>query len=188
MWELTAKELQKWSGAVHFLSLFPVFKASSVLIKLRIFSNSALVHSLSGLSMNDCLWSGPAALADLLAIVLHWRMVEVALMMVILKANHAINTRKDKLHLQRFLHRKSPAELWRICSQRCTTIGDMPAGLMLEVAKKRALHLYGIFDTSSNLIKKNNEVLTINFKVILRFIIGSLVLLPMIEIVFCLFF
>ena len=63
----------------------------------------------------------------------------------------------------------------------------MPAGLMLEVAKKRALHLYGIFDTRSNLTK-NYEVLTINFKVILSFIIGSLVLLPMIEIVFCLFF
>ena len=151
--ELTAKELQNWSGPVHFLSLFPVFKASSISTKLRIISNSALVRSLSWLSMNDCL-SGPTALADLLAVVFHWRMVEVALMTVILKANHAINNRKDKLHLQRFLHRKSPAELWRICSQRCATIGDMPAGLMLEVAKKRALHLYGIFDTSSNLIKK----------------------------------
>ena len=70
--ELTAEELQKWSGPVHFLSLFHILKASLVSLKLRIISNSALVNSLSGLSLNDCLWSGPTAQAELLAVVLHW--------------------------------------------------------------------------------------------------------------------
>ena len=71
--ELTAEEFQEWRGPVHFLILFSVNKASSVSTKLRIVSNSALVNAASGLSLNDCCWAGPNAMAELLAMLIHWQ-------------------------------------------------------------------------------------------------------------------
>ena len=89
---------------MHYVSLFPVFKASSVSTKLRIVSNSAMINSCLGLSLNDCLWAGPTALADLLAVIIHWQTVEVALMSDIGKVYHVVNTREDELHLRQYLH------------------------------------------------------------------------------------
>ena len=90
--------------------MFPVFKASLVSTNLRIVSNSALVNARSGLSLNNCMWAGPMALAELLAVLIHWRTVQVALMVDIVKAYHVIKTRVHELHLRRFLHRSSPRE------------------------------------------------------------------------------
>ena len=139
--ELSVTELEEWSGPIHYLSLFPVFKETSVSTKCRIVSNSALVNALSGLSLNDCLWTGPNALAELLTVLLHWRSVEVALVSDIVKAYHAIHTREDELHLRRFLWRNKPSDLWKVCAFTRATFGDSPAGLLLEIAKKRAADL-----------------------------------------------
>jgi hypothetical protein len=58
------------------------------------------------------MWAGPMALAELLAVLIHWRTVELALMVDIVKAYHIINTREHQLHLRKFLHRDLPHELW----------------------------------------------------------------------------
>ena len=139
--ELTSAEMQEWRGPVHFLTLFPIHKASSVSTRLRIVSNSALVNAISGLSLNDCLWSGPNAMAELLAVLVHWRTVEVALVTDIVKAYHVIRTREDELHLRRFLWREAPSLPWRVCAYTRATFGDLPAGLLLEVVKRRAAEL-----------------------------------------------
>ena len=139
--ELTSTEMEEWHGPVHFLTLFPIHKASSVSTKLRIVSNSALVNAISGLSLNDCLWAGPNAMAELLAVLVHWRTVEVALVTDIVKAYHVIHTRDDELHLRRFLWRESPSLPWRVCAYTRATFGDLPAGLLLEVVKRRAAEL-----------------------------------------------
>ena len=139
--ELTREETEEWSGPVHFLTLFPVHKEASVSTKLRIVSNSALVNALSGLSLNDCLWGGPNALAELLAVLVHWRTVDVALVTDITKAYHVIHTREKELHLRRFLWREAPTLPWRVCAHTRATFGDLPAGLMLELVKRRAATL-----------------------------------------------
>ena len=139
--ELTSDELLEWRGPAHFLTLFPVLKASSVSTKLRIVSNSALVNAVSGLSLNDCLWAGPNALAELLGVLVHWRTVEVALLTDIVKAYHVIHTRQEELHMRRFLHREAPTLPWRVYAHTRATFGDLPAGLMLELVKRRAAEL-----------------------------------------------
>ena len=139
--ELTTEEMQEWRGPIHFLTLFPVHKASSVSTKLRIVSNSALVNAISGLSLNDCCWAGPNAMAELLAVLVHWRTVHVALVTDIVKAYHVIRTREDELHLRRFLYREAPTLPWRVCGYTRATFGDLPAGLILEVVKRRAAEL-----------------------------------------------
>ena len=100
-----------------------VFKTSSVSTKCRIVSISALINSRSGLSLNGCMWAGPMALVELLAVLIPWRTIEVALMVDIVKVYHIINTREHKLHLRRFLHRDLPHEPWRVCAYTCTTFG-----------------------------------------------------------------
>ena len=54
------------------------------------------------------MWAGPMALDELLAVLIHWRRVEVALTAAkIVKAYHIIKTREHKLHLRIFHHRDS---------------------------------------------------------------------------------
>ena len=103
--------------------------------KLRIVSNSALINSRSVLSLNDCMWAGLMSLAKLLAVLIHWRALEVALMADIVKAYHIIKTQEHKLHLKRILHRNSQSEPWQVCAFTHVTFKDLAAGLLLEVVK-----------------------------------------------------
>ena len=71
---------------VHYITVFAVVKTESLSTKTRVVSNSALKNSVSRLSLNDCLWPGPNALADLLDCLIFWRGVEVAIVMDLKKA------------------------------------------------------------------------------------------------------
>ena len=71
-----------------------------------------LINARSGLSLNNCMWAGTMAPAKFLAVLIHWRMVEVALMADIAKAYRVIKTREHELHIRRFLHRNSLRKPW----------------------------------------------------------------------------
>ena len=100
---------------------------------MKIVSNSALVNAVSGLSLNDCCWAGPNAMEELLAVLVHWRMVDVALITDIVKAYHVIRTRDDELQLRQFLYWESLDLPWRVCGYTQATFGDLPAGLIMEL-------------------------------------------------------
>ena len=87
------------------------------------------------------MWNGPNALADLLDVLLHWRSVEVAAMLDLTKAYQAIHTGEQELHLRRFLWREAPDLPWVTYGYTCATFGDLSAGLLLEVAKRRVADL-----------------------------------------------
>ena len=116
-------------------------KPDSVSTKTRVVSNSALQNAISKLSLNDCMWPGPNALAELLDCLIFWRTVEYAVMLDLKKAYQAIHTGSKELHLRRFLYRKNPRDEWKVYGFTRATFGDVSAGLMLEVAKRRVADL-----------------------------------------------
>ena len=136
--ELTDSETKLWKGPVNYNTVFPVFNKESQSTKVRIVLNSALPNVKSGLSLNDCMWAGPNALAMMIDVLLHWRTIEVAIVWDIKKAYQALRTGEKELHLRRFLWRKRPSDPWRVYGYTRVTFGDVAAGLLLEVGKRRA--------------------------------------------------
>ena len=89
---------------------------------------------------------GPDLLALLENVLLHFRTVQVAIILDLTKAYQGIYTREKEKHLRRILWRKSPEEEWRDYAFTRATFGDMAAGLLLEVAKRRAVEEGGHLD------------------------------------------
>ena len=138
---ISGDEMARWHGPVHYVTVFAVVKMESVSTKTRVVSNSAMKNAVSRLSLNDCLWPGPNALADLLDCLIFWRGVEVAIIMDLKKAYQAIHTSPMELHLRRFVFRASPDLAWETYGYTRANFGDLSAGLMLEVGKRRVANL-----------------------------------------------
>ena len=138
---ISEDEIARWHGPVHYVTIFAVVKMESVSTKTRVVSNSAMKNAVSRLSLNDCLWPGPNALADLLDCLIFWRGVEVAIIMDLKKAYQAIHTSSMELHLRRFVFRASPDLAWETYGYTRANFGDLSAGLMLEVGKRRVANL-----------------------------------------------
>ena len=68
--ELSESEMSVWHGPVHYISTFAVVKPGSLTTRTRIVSNSAMRNANCKLSLNDCMYPGPNALADLLTCLL----------------------------------------------------------------------------------------------------------------------
>ena len=136
---LSEEEMCSWKGPVNYNTLFSVSKDDSVSSKTRIVSNSAQKNIHSGLSLNDCMYQGPDCLSSLLDVLLHWRIVESSIIMDLHKAYQAIHTGNGlELHLRRVLGREGVEEKWKIYAFTRATFGDLAAGLLLEVAKRKA--------------------------------------------------
>ena len=138
---LTQQEMDDWHGPRHYITTFAVIKPESVSTKTRVVANSAMQNARARLSLNDCMWAGPNALCDLLDCLLFWRAVEIALMTDLKKAYQAIHTGPMELHLRRFLFRESRDQQWEDFAFTRATFGDLAAGLILEVAKRRVAEL-----------------------------------------------
>ena len=123
------------------MTTFAVVKPESLSTKTRVVANSAMMNARSRLSLNDCMWAGPNALCDLLDCLLFWRSVEVALMTDLKKAYQAVHTGPMELHLRRFLFRETREHQWEDFAFTRATFGDLAAGLILEVAKRRVAEL-----------------------------------------------
>ena len=139
--ELTPQEIEEWHGPTHYITMFAVVKPDSVSTKTRVVSNSAMRNARSKLSLNQCMWPGPNALCELYDCLVFWRAVEVAMVTDLKKAYQAIHTGPMELHLRRFLFRARPEEEWVDYAFTRATFGDVSAGLILEVAKRRVADL-----------------------------------------------
>ena len=134
---LSKEEMESWHGPCHYITSFAVVKLDSVTTKTQIVSNSAMRNSVSELSLNQCMWPGPNALCGLLQCLIFWRSVAVALMLDLRKAYQSIHTSPTELHLRRFLHREDPARPWEVYAYTRATFGNLAAGLVLSIAKRR---------------------------------------------------
>ena len=101
--ELTLLEMSKWHGPVNYITTFAVVKPDSISTKTRVVANSAMRNAISKLSVNECMFLGPNALAALLDCLVFWRSIEVAVMLDLQKAYQAIHTSDKELHLRRFV-------------------------------------------------------------------------------------
>ena len=70
---LTQKDIDEWTGPVHYITLFAVQKPSSTSTKVRIVSDSKMKNNLTGRSFNDLLKPVPNALSDLFSILIGFR-------------------------------------------------------------------------------------------------------------------
>ena len=138
---LSAQEMEDWHGPQHYITTFAVLKPESVSTKTRVVSNSAMRNARARLSLNECMWPGPNALCDLYNCLLFWRAVEVAVMTDLKKAYQAIHTGPMELHLRRFLFREEPGLPWLDYAFTRATFGDIAAGLILEIAKRKVAEL-----------------------------------------------
>ena len=138
---LSRDEMDSWHGPVHFITTFAVIKPESVSTKTRVVANSAMKNARAKLSLNECMYQGPNALCDLLDCLVFWRSIEVALMADLKKAYQAIHTGPMELHLRRLLFREDPVHPWEVFAFTRATFGDVAAGLVLEVAKRRVAEL-----------------------------------------------
>ena len=138
---LTMEEMEAWHGPTHYITTFAVVKPESVSTKTRVVANSAMQNVRSKLSLNDCMYVGPNALCDLYDCLVFWRSIEVALMTDLKKAYQAIHTGPKELHLRRFLFREKTCQGWEDYAFTRATFGDISAGLILEVAKRRVAEL-----------------------------------------------
>ena len=139
--ELSESEMSAWHGPIHYISTFAVMKPGSLSTRTRIVSNSAMRNAVSKLSLNDCMHTGPNAIADLLTCLLFWRGVRVAIMMDLRKAYQAIHTSDTELHLRRFFFRRDLKESWKTFAYTRANFGDVAAGLLLEVGKRKVANL-----------------------------------------------
>ena len=138
---LSRQEMADWHGPQHYITTFAVVKPESLSTKTRVVANSAMRNARARLSLNQCMWPGPNALTDLLDCLIFWRAVQVALMTDLKKAYQSIYTREMELHLRKFLYRRDPGDPWEDLAFTRATFGDVAAGLVLEVAKRRVAEL-----------------------------------------------
>ena len=134
---LEEAEIESWHGPTHYVTVFPVIKPESVSTKTRIVSNSAMRNARAKLSLNECMYAGPNALCELSSCLIFWRSVEVSMVVDLRKAYQSIHTSDTELHLRRFWFRESQQEEWTRYAYVRANFGDLAAGLILEVAKRR---------------------------------------------------
>ena len=133
---LTGVEMESWSGPVHYLVHFPVYKPGSGSTPLRIVANSALKNCHNGKSLNECMDRGPNTLTDITQVLIKWRGFEETLLYDLSKAYQSLRVGDLERNLRRFKWRDSPDEAWANYAYDRVTFGDEVASLALESAKK----------------------------------------------------
>ena len=136
--KIEKEEIETYSGPVNYNPYFGVINEGSVSTRLRIVLHSAFKNCRSGLSLNDCMYKGPSALAALTDVLLHFRTVLQALIFDIEKAYNAVVTGERERHLRRVVWRESPDMEWEDYGYDRATFGDVAAGLLLATGMKMA--------------------------------------------------
>ena len=132
---LSSREMERWHGPVHYVTLFPVVNQESTSTKVRVVSNSKMPNAVTGLSFNDTTLKVPNSLNEIFGVLVQWRGHEVSLMYDIRKAYQSIKTGPQERHLRRLLYRDSPSKPFSSYAFDVVTFGDDPAACALELCK-----------------------------------------------------
>jgi len=139
---MTQDEMDNYSGPVSYVTHLPVFKPESTTTPLRVVTNTSFVNANAKLSPNGCMQEGPNALANLLEVLIGFRMNEVALVYDLTKAYQSIGTGEIERHVRRITWRWGDSSAnWQIFGYNVVTFGDQAAGLALELVKRLAADL-----------------------------------------------
>ena len=123
--EVSAHELKRWTGPIHYLPIQGVINPSSVTTPLRLVTNSSLVDPETGLSLNSILAKGQMYLNDMWEILVRFRHYEAGLIGDISKAYYQIQTGPVEYHCRRVMWRNGEVGTpWRIFAFKVVSMGD----------------------------------------------------------------
>ena len=149
--EISAQELQMWSGPVHYLPIQAVIQAKSVTTPLRLVTNSSLVDPSTGLSLNSILAKGPMYLNDMWEMLVRFRHHEYGLIGDISKAYFQMHTGPVERHVRRVIWRDGKVGTpWKMYGFKVVSMGDSPAACFMELTRKRTADKAGHIDPSAS--------------------------------------
>lgn len=154
--KLTSKELDEYSGPVHYISHHEVLKPESKSTPVRIVFNSSANYM--GHTLNDYWSKGPDLLNNLLGVLVRFRENEVAMMGDIKKMYHSVNIGILEKHTHRFLWRDMDTsrqpDTYII---QTVSFGDKPAGTIATVALRKTADLsQETYPEAAEVVKNNS--------------------------------
>jgi len=144
--ELTQMEMDRWKGPVHYVSIQHVLNLASTTTKHRLVTNTSLRDPSSGLSVNDILAKGPNCLSDAYELLIRFRSYKRGLIADISKAYHQLSVGEVESHMRRVVWRRSRSSRLQIYAFMVVSFGDRPAAVVLEVAIKMTIQMFGDVD------------------------------------------
>ncbi|XP_075163105.1 uncharacterized protein LOC142235730 [Haematobia irritans] len=106
-------------GGYFYLPHHGVFKPESTTTKLRVVFNASC-PSANGKSLNDALFTGPVLQADIMSLILNWRMFKYVFNADISKMYRQVVVNPKHVPYQRILYRASPDD--EICDYQLKTV------------------------------------------------------------------
>ena len=135
---MTPKEIEDWSGLVHYVPVNKVYKDSE-LTPVRLVFDSSQPDS-NGRSLNSCMGKGSNPLNHFGTVVINFRAAEKVASGDISKMFNCIDVRPQDQHLRRFFARKDgfagqkPLQEAVICQ---VNLGETAAGRIATAVKNR---------------------------------------------------
>ena len=131
--KLTADEINKYQGPVHYISHHAVVRPEKKSTPIRIVFNSSATFK--GHCLNDYWHKGPDLLNNLFGVLLRFREHEVALCADISKMYHRVLIPMRDQHVHRFLWRNMDQQREPdIYMMKVVTFGDKPASAIAQTA------------------------------------------------------
>ena len=153
--KLSQKEIDDYSGPVHYLAHHEVVRPEKRSTPLRIVFNSS--SSFQGHRLNDYWLKGPDLLNNLFGVILRFRERAVAISGDISKMYHRVLIPEMDQHIHRFLWRNM--ELDRVPDvyvKTVLTFGDKPAPAMAQIAlRKTAEESQIVYPEAAKVLKDN---------------------------------
>ena len=142
--EVSVQEIQtrKNQGKpIHFISMHGVENPGSASTPLRLVTNSALKNCSTGPSINDMWTKGPNSLNSLYQVLIRFRCYREAIVWDLSKAYWSIGTTEEEKFTRLVTWKLSEEPEWKIYGFSCVAFGDLPASVLLELAKEKAADL-----------------------------------------------
>ncbi len=154
--KLSSKELEEYSGPVHYISHHEVLKPESKSTPVRIVFNSSA--NCMGHTLNDYWAKGPDLLNNLLGVLVRFRENEVAMMGDIKKMYYSVNIGIVEQHTQRFLWRdidtSRQPDTYII---QTVSFGDKPVGTIATIALRKTAELsQQTYPEAADVVKNNS--------------------------------
>jgi hypothetical protein len=144
--ELTSEEVNRYKGPVNYISTVAAYKSGpNQTTPLRICMNSSMKQPAPvNMSLNDLLYKGPSALADLYIVTLGFREYRYQLIKDISKFYNTILADEVAQHTRRVLWRSGNTDVKpKIYITTTVNFGDKPAGCIAIAAVRETADKFG---------------------------------------------
>ena len=137
--KLTRPIMEKWRGAIWYISHLAAPNPHSVSTPVRIVWNSS--QEFEGVSLNSILLKGPDVLNQIRAVLLRFREGVFAAIGDIKKMYNSVWLEEEEVHVHRFLWRDSPQDEISEMAITRVNMGDKPSGCIAQVAMRETANL-----------------------------------------------